>query len=218
MRAESQPRYELDHVFVCTDVGAPEADALARLGLAEGAPNTHPGQGTACRRFFFDNAYIELVWVSDADEARGELAAPARLWERWSGRGHTACPFALIFRGDDGAPPPFDTWPYRPPYLPPDVAIEVARGTSLGEPELFYITAARRPRRASDHALPLREISRVEVQLPQRARSAAARAAEATGLVALRSGDEYLMEVGFDGERAGGRADLRPRLPLVLRW
>jgi hypothetical protein len=40
--------------------GAPEAEALLRVGLREGAGNTHPGQGTACRRFFFENAYLEL--------------------------------------------------------------------------------------------------------------------------------------------------------------
>jgi len=40
----------IDHVFVCCSVGAEaEADALARLGLREGTPNTHPGQGTSCR-------------------------------------------------------------------------------------------------------------------------------------------------------------------------
>jgi hypothetical protein len=34
---------ELDHVFVCSEVGAPEADQLVAFGLGEGAPNTHPG-------------------------------------------------------------------------------------------------------------------------------------------------------------------------------
>ena len=36
----------LDHVFVCCSAGGHEAAALARLGLAEGTSNTHPGQGT----------------------------------------------------------------------------------------------------------------------------------------------------------------------------
>ena len=45
--------FELDHLLVWVDVGGPEAERLAAFGLTEGAPNTHPGQGTACRRFFF---------------------------------------------------------------------------------------------------------------------------------------------------------------------
>ena len=56
---------ELDHVFIMCAVGGPEAVALSRLGLKEGSANTHPGQGTASRRFFFRNGYIELLWVCD---------------------------------------------------------------------------------------------------------------------------------------------------------
>jgi hypothetical protein len=215
----AQTSFELDHVFVCTDVGAPGAAALAGLGLTEGSPNTHPGQGTACRRFFFHNAYIELVWVSDPEEARSQAVAPTRLWERWSGRVRTACPFAVVLRGEAGAPAPFETWKYRAPYLPSDVSIEVAIGTSLSEPELFYISAARRPRQPIDHALPVRELSRVEVQLPGGGpRSEALRSVQAAGLVEVRAGDDFLMELGFDDEAAGRRADLRPELPLALRW
>src|SRR5215475_2994823 len=58
-------RIELDHVFVCTAPGAPEAEKLVQFGLHEGPRNQHPGQGTACRRFSFANAMIELFWVSD---------------------------------------------------------------------------------------------------------------------------------------------------------
>lgn len=57
--------FELDHVFIWTAAGAPEADLLRDFGLTEGPPNVHPGQGTANRRFFFHNAMLELLWVHD---------------------------------------------------------------------------------------------------------------------------------------------------------
>jgi len=60
---------ELDHLFVCTAPGAPQAEDLVQFGLLEGPPNQHPGQGTANRRFSFKNAMIELLWVSDAEES-----------------------------------------------------------------------------------------------------------------------------------------------------
>lgn len=60
---------QLDHVFICTSLDAPAAEQLAAFGLTEGEPNVHPGQGTACRRFFFRNVYLELLWVHDPDEA-----------------------------------------------------------------------------------------------------------------------------------------------------
>ena len=55
------PEFEIDHLFIWTDLGGKEADRLVTFGLTEGAPNTHSGQGTACRRFFFRNAYLDRV-------------------------------------------------------------------------------------------------------------------------------------------------------------
>lgn len=59
---------ELDHLFVCTAAGAPEAEEFLRCNLREAPANQHSGQGTANRRFSFANAMIELLWVSDTKE------------------------------------------------------------------------------------------------------------------------------------------------------
>jgi hypothetical protein len=214
--------YVVDHVFVMCSVGAPEAEGLVRAGLLEGASNTHPGQGTASRRFFFDGVYLELVWVSDADEARREPARSTRLWERWAKRDAGACPFGLVFRDAAGsAAPPFPTWSYEPAYSP--VAIDIAKATPLREPELFYFRFPRPPGALSSqptaHALPLRKLTALRVGIPGTApRSEGVRAAEATGLVTFLAADAYLMTLGFDGETQGRSSDLRPDLAIVLGW
>lgn len=64
---------ELDRVFVRTARDAPEAERLRALGLVEGTPNVHRGQGTANRRFFFANAMLELLWVHDEIEAASDV-------------------------------------------------------------------------------------------------------------------------------------------------
>src|SRR3954465_7960291 len=120
---------EFDHVFICVSVGGKEADALATCGLTEGTGNTHPGQGTACRRFFFANAYLELLWVVDSTEAGSEPARRTRLLDRWALRRAGACPFGVILRPSVDAletRPPFPTWSYTPPYLPAGLVIDVA--------------------------------------------------------------------------------------------
>ena len=136
---------ELDHVFVCCAVGAPEALLLVQRGLLEGSPNNHAGQGTANRRFFFSNAYLELLWVSDPAEAQREVVLPTQLWERWSRRTEGACPFGIVFRPRTvaTAETPFSTWSYRPPYLPDGLSIDVGRDMALTEPQLFYLPFAR---------------------------------------------------------------------------
>jgi hypothetical protein len=219
--------HALDHVFVCCSPGADEeAAALAALGLTEGTANTHPGQGTASRRFFFQNAYLELFWVTDEDEARGPVAGPTRLWERWSARGTgAACPFAVILRPSDPAKPepPFATWAYRPPYLPAPLAIDLAKDTPLAEPAFFHIGFARPPEQyltqPTVHPRGVQRLTAVEIGLlDTRALSPAARAIEKAGLVSFRTAGEYVMTLSFDGATGGASADLRPTMPVVLRW
>jgi len=133
---------QLHHVFICTAVGAPEAEALRSAGLVEGSGNTHPGQGTANRRFFFESGYLELLWVHDEREARSELTAPTKLWERWARRDGEANPFGLCFSSAQGVDPdpPFPTWQYRPAYLPAGRCFHFADQMRLSEPEVFALS------------------------------------------------------------------------------
>ena len=215
--------FVIDHVFVMCSPGAPEAVALTAAGLKEGSSNTHPGQGTASRRFFFTNAYLELLWVSDPAEARRAPAARTRLWERWSKRNAGASPFGIVFgvAGGGSPDPPFPTWSYHPPYSP--VPIDVGLGTPLGEPELFYFRFARPPgalrAEPTVHALPLTVLTALTVAVPGASpRSAPLQAAQATGLVSFPSAREHVMTLAFAGRGQGETRDLRPELPLVLAW
>jgi hypothetical protein len=221
--------FELDHLFVCTAEGAPEADRLAALGLTEGSRNVHAGQGTANRRFFFRNAMLELLWVAVPAEAQSQAVRATRLWERWSGRGGAACPFGFCLRprerGAEG--PPFPSWEYRPPYLPGDSAILVATSAGvLSEPMLFHIAFGARPdaapaaiRQPLEHRAGFREITSIRWIRPDDAPpSPELEAVIRTGAVSVGSGREHLVEVAFDGGARGRVADLRPHLPLTFHW
>ena len=54
---------EVDHIFICVQSGAPEAETLKKFGLTEGSSNKHPGQGTENRRFFFKNSFRFLPQI-----------------------------------------------------------------------------------------------------------------------------------------------------------
>ena len=214
---------ELDHVFICCSAGAPEGDALVRLGLDEGSPNTHPGQGTANRRFFFRNAFLELLWVSDPAEARSEQTRRTKLWERWSGRTSSACPFGIVFRpkGANAATVPFATWAYRPNYLPPGLAIEFAEDVPLEEPELVYLPFLHRAGppayEPTDHSLPIRELCGVTVGFPSAAGlSKPSQEVLSAGLVTYRFAAEHVLELTFLAAQEAV-FDLRTNLPLLLR-
>ena len=220
---------EVDHVFVSASVDAPEGARLIELGLVEGSPNRHPGQGTANRRFFFANAMLELIWVHDAAEAQNE-AEPARrlhLWERWAGRDGTACPFGVCLRPTVGTSSvaPLYSWEYRPTYSPAPMSVG-DNSIVDAEPLVFYIPSHRRMdtapadrREPYEHTLPIRELTSVRIFAPGAATlSPAMLAALRTGAFSFQRAPRPLLELGFDGERQGRRADLRPTLPLVLLW
>jgi hypothetical protein len=221
--------FEFDHLFICTDIGACEADRLISFGLVEGSSNTHPGQGTANRRFFFHNAMLELLWVHDAEEAKSEPIRLTRLWERWTNRKDSACPLGVCLRSAtaNGDTVAFSSWAYCPPYLPETLSIAVGTNSDvLTEPMLFQIPFGKRPdqypaekAQPLEHRVGLREITRVELVSPAANNpSLEFQAVIDTNQVKLRVGAEYCVELGFDGEVQGHRVDFRPGLPLIVSW
>ena len=222
---------ELDHFFICTSAGAPAAEQLIRFGLAEGAPSRHPGQGTANRRFFFEDAFLELLWVDDPAEAQSAAVRRTGLWERWSKRDQGASPFGICLRpaGDRQIQAPFATWEYRPPYLPESLAIQMADNSQMiSLPLLFFIPFGRRPdaddearRPPLDHPAGLRAITRLHIGVSRAdaAGSLEQRTVEREcPLVSFVPADEHLLEIGFDNETQTQHHDFRPKLPLVFRW
>jgi len=215
-----------DHVFICTEPGAPAAEWLRHIGLAEGKPNRHAGQGTACRRFFFRNAMLELLWVEDAEEAKSDQTRRTRLWERWSAAGRGASPFGIIVRPtsqrDDVCP--FPSWEYRPAAMP-DLVLQIAAGTMLEEPMWCYMKGGRAPAEAPPesrqvlvHPAGFREITGVRILGPGLEGAAVTRAMANMGVIAVESAEEHLLVLQFDNGGEGCHADMRPRLPMVLRW
>ncbi len=213
---------ELDHIFVCVGRSAPEAGDLIRFGLREGSSNTHAGQGTACRRFFFRNTMLELLWVEDEVEARSERSAPAKLWERWSRRQSGACPFGIVLRpgSTEYAGAPFPAVDYRPEWLPPGDQIYVAQA-DLEEPMWVFfpfLEAAHHERRFLPHPCGLREITRLSLASPLPLQSAAAKTALDRRIFTPASGTEYLATIEFDGGLRQQSRDFRPLLPLILEF
>jgi hypothetical protein len=222
---------ELDHLFTFTRVGAPEVEQLVQFGLSEGQPNTHPGQGTACRRFFFHNAYLEFVWVHDEQETASEWVRPLGFIERSQYQQTGASPFGLIFRpAPNTAEPvelPFATWALRPPYLPEPLKLDVAENSvDTTEPLLFHMSFGNRAdsypaerRQPLEHPAGFKEITAVRITLPDaQGSSKALQATERIGLAAFISGQSHLVEVVFDHEKQGKFKDFRPELPMRFRW
>lgn len=214
-------RIELDHLFVCTNPGAPEAEKLVQLGLHEGPPNQHPGQGTANRRFAFANAMIELFWVSDAREAQSQSAQRTLLWERWSGREGNASPFGICLRPVDPQDTglPFPAWKYRPAYLPDPLVMHIG-DVGIEEPMWVYLSFMRRVQREQwfiEHPIGIREITSLTLTSPVPLRSPVAQRIVESGVLSARTGATSLLEIEFDSNRRKEHVDFRPHLPFIFQ-
>ena len=220
---------EIDHIFIGVERDAPEAEVLLEFGLEEGSANRHPGQGTACRRFYFRNFMLELLWLDDPEVLRECALDKAQLGARLANAGHSASPFGVCFRPSDGDSPPhappFRHWAYHPPYLPQQISLDIGEAGAPVEPMWFYTARGERPDRTRpqlqpiDHPCGLRELNHAHLRVASReSLSPAVAHVERSGVVSVVPSEAPLLELEFDGCRAFEYHDFRPRLPLILRW
>ena len=183
-------------------------------GLIEGTPNTHPGQGTANRRFFFHNFMLELLYLTDPVEARNEPRL--RLAERWEQLAVGASPFGIILRPGVGDNPdvPFPSWEYAPRYFPAGMRLHAAEESPLSEPAWFYFPGGGRP---DERLQPINPYAvSVRIASPFGWVSPASRAALSCAELSCLQSDSHLLELVLEGSRRSERIDFRPHLPVLI--
>ncbi len=211
---------ELDHVFILVEQGAKVADRLLERGFQEGPRNTHPGQGTANRRFYFANGMLEFIWVRDFDEARQGPGQGLRFSERATDP--IASPFGIVFvPGTDPVSPtmPFPGWHYQPAYFPPPRGFHVgANSPHIAEPLCFYFPF-------KDPGVPKPQptrnpqtISEVIIATPSTDLEGVLGLAARCDRLSIPTASEHLMEITLDNHARGQRLDCRPAMPLILNW
>lgn len=166
---------ELDHIFLFVEDVDRAILSAEDIGLVETYRRAHPGQGTANVCYAFENAFLELIWLTNREEAESVAIRRTRLAERADWRRAGTCPFGIAWRGQEGEQELVETWPYTPPYLPEGMSIPVA--TISEEPSLpmFFQSPGRlAPRDWPDErkgqlqsALGYTTIEDIELQVPR---------------------------------------------------
>jgi hypothetical protein len=212
---------EIDHLFIFSAQQGIEADALVAAGLTEGSSRVHPGQGTVNRKFYFDNCFLEVLWVHDEAELRSGPAAETGLWERANFAHSAHSRFGICWvRGPETDALFADAQPYQPDYFPAGMLIEnlpfrdrPALPWMFRLPFLSAKSAAPPEPRA--HELGLKRLTNVLVEVPAIPADLAHLAAES--ILEFRVGESPRMSLVFDQAAAGKRIDL-PELSLVIRY
>ena len=228
------PLMELDHIFIFTHQAEKVANSLQTFGLSEGTANAHAGQGTACRRFYFQNAYVELAWVTHEDEIRNPVIERTKLWERSQYELTRYCPFGLCMRNERQSGHSNylffeDGWRYHSIYLPEGQFANIASNEGFPtEPMLFempffgiapkdYPVEKQQP---LTHARGFHEITKVTLTLPAPVNdlSSAMKKVLHERSIRILWGDGYSVALEFDDGQQGQMQDFTPLIPLTVNW
>lgn len=140
MPADAVMPWAIDHLFMIVEPGGARAmSALAAGGLTQSWSRQHVGMGTANIFICFDNAFLELVWIENQEEAQASPVA-SRLLERRRKQGEGAMPFGLAIRAPTpDAPLPFKGWQFTPPSVSDmrNTVTIAASSDDLAQPFLF---------------------------------------------------------------------------------
>lgn len=162
---------QIDHIFIFSKNGGEEANELVEFGFVEGSNRVHIGQGTANRKFYFENFFLEIVWVTDEKEIKSDLVSHTKLWERSIFDVNQGSPFGLCLVNTDDINVLFlDSVKYQPMYFPAGLEIEfLANEDSTYLPWTFrlpFIGSRKKIDEPINHRYDLNRLTNTEFTIP----------------------------------------------------
>ena len=219
------PDLRFSHLMIHVAAGAPERASLERIGLTISPVVNHDdGQGTTTITVEFDNGFIELAWPDSTVSLRPELAIVPRKWKRqseWRTSGWS--PFGIALLRGPHAPDslPVPTWRARAEWMPPGSGLEIITPRADTLSPTIYVAgwSDTVPAAYRHHALGVHRVTGVCILAPRNYAPTEAYRFMA-GLRAFETGvgETWCAELTLDEGRRHRIADLRPTLPLVLRY
>jgi hypothetical protein len=231
---------ERDHIFIWVAAGAPEAAVLQKMGLyTDGKVNKHVGQGTSSIVFIFENAYLELIWVDDPEIARRrsqDMGTDLLARVDWRQTGASPFGVGLHQRAAGNSDLPFNTRKYWAEWMKPDTFISIAESSAnLKEPFYFvvpdYIAVPSAEqlkllldsqpeyRKNFTHALGVRRLTGIQITSQQVGKfSETASMLSKNRVVVIKRRKSSQAELTFDDGAQGKVLDVRPTLPLILKY
>jgi Glyoxalase-like domain len=229
--AASGPGIEFDHIWIMVSPDAPERSALERAGFQISKDvNHHEGTGTSSITVELDNTYLELMWpdpkvpVSLGMERAAEKYHQRQLW-RTSGW----CPIGLGFRHATSSNEafPFPIWTWTADWMPKGSVMEMltprddTRSPALFIEPLALSDTGEQAARAKlyHHPIGVHRITALQLISPKTYQPIAALTyMQKQHLLSVKPGDEWIVELTFDDGKREKSKDLRPDLPLVIRY
>lgn len=215
---------EVDRVFVYTTAKGEVISALEEIGF--NCPNClvrNAKRGTISHIVFFENAYLELLWIEDEKtveqcEAQRDIRIVAR--SHWQQTG--ASPFGLGLRCKADLP--------ELENLNPFIHFAAENLSSTGEPVCFvvpdFITltswldcTSKKHQQLVSHPLGVKNLTNVEITINNyKELTETLKMLARNGVVTIVRGMYPLLELTFDNGVKGRVLDVRPVLPILFKY
>ncbi|MCC5624717.1 VOC family protein [Nostoc sp. CHAB 5715] len=226
---------EVDHIFVCTTKGAESVSVLEELGLyCSNQLVQHVKQGTASKIIFFENTFLELIWIEDKHlvEQQSELIDVHTLM-RVREQHTEASPFGIGLRrkSDESKLMSHSTsdwveWMRGQMYI----SFAAENLANQEEPFCFVIPdcialttwldrSLTAHQRLISHPLGIRKLTSVKIIINSDKNLTDAMSVLCThSAVAIEQGGSPLLELTFDEGIREKHLDARPILPILLKY
>lgn len=228
-------RYVIDHIFFFSDSFAPEQSYTEQHGFNRRVGwNTHTGQGTTGRFIYFDNVYLEYLWIDDAEAAENNIPSANSDFNarnRWR-EDPSISPFGIGLRDlREGEAREFETSVYTAEWMRGNFELYPAENApDITEPWVFFlpnaITSNARDRlvsqdrstRSIDHPNGARVVTAVTMYLPYgQIPSRTLQILVDDGLLTILHDEEHRIEIELDDAAQGRSIDMRDRgMPIIF--
>jgi|TARA_R110002050_G_scaffold295192_1_gene453744 hypothetical protein len=117
---------DIHHLFIFTNNIDDLIQELLTLGFKEGSNRVHKGQGTSNRKIYFENFFIELIYISNEQEIKKDICINSGLTRRAYYKQNQASPFGICLFDKKKFENLFkNAYKYKPEYLPDNMEIDV---------------------------------------------------------------------------------------------
>ncbi|MCG6136125.1 MAG: hypothetical protein MET45_15990 [Nostoc sp. LLA-1] len=226
---------EVDHIFICMKQAAESVSVLQELGLyCSNQLVQHVNQGTASKIFFFENFYLELIWIEDkytVEQQQSELTDVHQL-TRIRGQYTGASPFGIGLRRKSNQSNliPHSSL-YQAELMRTQMAINFAAENLAHQEEPFCFImpdcialttwldlASTAHQQLISHPLGIKKLTNVKITVnSDKDLTNAISLLCINNAVTIERGETPLIELTFDQGMREKKLDARPTLPILLK-
>ena len=209
----------VDHIFIFSQNQGGDAEELLDFGLAEGSSRIHQGQGTTNRKFYFENFFLEILWVHDTSEIQSPVTSVTGLWERSNFKENNHSPFGLCLDNTGGTEALFqNSQKYQPAYFPEGMHVDFINSKENKDLPWLFRLPMKGPKKPTteptNHRLGLKKLTKAEFQLPQISNWAKNCQSEQ---IQFKKSGETSLTIEFD-RMTRGKEHFFESLPLSIRY